>query len=202
MMVGSAEAWVATWPPTLGLPSSSSVTSWNSYLFLGLALCSFTASSAELRPPMPSAETEPVSGARKAILTTSFAPAAGDSAISAAAIKPATRPLYSRFMTISSSVPSWKGAETGLPRQPRHRTFSCGSGAQFRGTGHLGRGTRAPAAMLAHRVREAIEGHRIDRDRGQVRLVLDSRLLVLDRRADFRAEALELRQQERCRALG
>src|SRR6185312_287479 len=96
LMLGSAEALVATCTPTLGLHSSSSATSWNSYFDLGSALWSFTASSAELRPPMPSAETDPVNGARKAIFTTSFAKAAGAAAISAAATRPVMRLLNSR----------------------------------------------------------------------------------------------------------
>ncbi len=75
---------VAACTAMFGLHSSSSTVSSYSYLALGSALRSLTASSAELRPPMPLAATPEVSGPMKATLTLSLA-AAGDMAASAAA---------------------------------------------------------------------------------------------------------------------
>src|SRR2546426_4772009 len=72
----SAAARVATCTPTLGLHSSSRLVNSNLYFESGFALCSFTASSAELRPPSPCAEFEPVRGPMNASLTASAALAA------------------------------------------------------------------------------------------------------------------------------
>ena len=75
MMPRSAPALVATCTETFGLHSSSSTVSSYSYFALGSALRSLTASSAELRPPMPLADVPPVNGPMKATLTLSLATA-------------------------------------------------------------------------------------------------------------------------------
>src|SRR5260221_12205281 len=73
MMSLSAAILVATCTATFGLHSSSSTTNSYSYLALASALRNLTASSAELRPPMPLTETPPVRGPMKPTLTLSLA---------------------------------------------------------------------------------------------------------------------------------
>src|SRR5262249_42807582 len=87
MIVRSAPIFVAACTPTLGLHSSSRTTNSYSYFAFGSALRSFTASSAELRPPMPLAATPPVNGPMKPTLTLSLAAAAPADAASHAAIR-------------------------------------------------------------------------------------------------------------------
>src|SRR6266851_5833047 len=83
-MLRSDPAFVATCTPASGLHSSSSTT--RSYVYFALAswLRSFTARSAELRPPSPIAEFPPVSGPTNAIFTVSFALAAAEARASTA----------------------------------------------------------------------------------------------------------------------
>src|SRR6478735_6457334 len=81
----SAAILVATCTATFGLHSSSSTTSSYSYFAFGSALRSFTARSAELRPPMPLTETPPVSGPMKPTLTASLAKVEPDNAQTSAA---------------------------------------------------------------------------------------------------------------------
>src|SRR5262249_38031835 len=69
----SAAILVATCTAIFGLHSSSSATSSYSYFAFASELRSLTARSAELRPPMPLAETPPVSGPNKQILPLSLA---------------------------------------------------------------------------------------------------------------------------------
>src|SRR5260221_2954798 len=73
MMSLSAAILVATCTATFGLHSSSSTTNSYSYLALASALRNLTASSAELRPPMPLTETPPVRGPMNPTLTLSLA---------------------------------------------------------------------------------------------------------------------------------
>src|SRR5262245_49338251 len=87
MTLRSAPALVAVCTAMFGLHSSSSTSSSYSYFALGSALRSFTASSAELRPPIPFAATPPVSGPMKTTFTLSLAstPVAGSPTASAVA---------------------------------------------------------------------------------------------------------------------
>src|SRR3954452_13301629 len=85
MIERSAPALVATCTAVLGLHSSSSTTSSYSYFAFGSALRSFTASSAELRAPMPLAAMPPVSGPMKATLALSLAAAGNDAKVKATA---------------------------------------------------------------------------------------------------------------------
>src|SRR4051794_32708858 len=84
----SAAILVATCTATFGLHSSSSTTSSYSYFAFASALRSLTASSAELRPPMPLTETPPVNGPMKPTFTLSLALAAAVPSASTAAINP------------------------------------------------------------------------------------------------------------------
>src|ERR1051325_6077517 len=81
----SLAALVAACTAMFGLHSSSRLTS--SYLYFALAssLRSRTARSAELRPPMPFADTPPVSGPMKASLTVCFCACALPAAVMTAA---------------------------------------------------------------------------------------------------------------------
>src|SRR5436190_1173667 len=83
-MVRSEPALVATWTPVSGLHSSSSTTSSYWYFDFPPALRSFTARSAEFRPPRPIAELPPVSGPTNARRTVSFACAPVETANAAA----------------------------------------------------------------------------------------------------------------------
>src|ERR1700730_89515 len=76
----SAAILVATCTATFGLHSSSSTTSSYSYFAFASALRSLTASSGDLRPPIPLTETPPVNGPMKPTLTLSFACAVATSA--------------------------------------------------------------------------------------------------------------------------
>src|SRR5215217_5338667 len=87
MIERSAAIFVAACTPTFGLHSSSRITSSYSYFARGSALRSLTASSAELRPPMPLAATPLVSGPMNPTFTLSLATAvAADAAMIAAAM--------------------------------------------------------------------------------------------------------------------
>src|SRR3954452_22782538 len=102
----SAPALVATCTATLGLHSSSSPTSSYSYFGLGSALRSFTASSAELRAPMPLAATPPVSGPMKATLALSLAAAGNDAKVTTTARPTDAAMADSPFFLIISRYPS------------------------------------------------------------------------------------------------
>src|SRR5450830_1819627 len=93
MMSLSAAILVATCTATFGLHSSSSTTSSYSYFAFESALRSFTARSAELRPPIPLTATPPVSGPMKPTFTLSLAFAAPAASVSAAATSPAVTTL-------------------------------------------------------------------------------------------------------------
>src|SRR5256885_13913056 len=95
MIESSAPAVVAACRAVFGLHSSSSTVSSYAYFALGSALRSFTARSAEFRPPRPFAATPLVSGPMNATLTLSFAAAgvASDSASAAARARAACRVL-------------------------------------------------------------------------------------------------------------
>jgi hypothetical protein len=87
MIDRSAPIFVAACTPTLGLHSSSRTTNSYSYLAFGSALRSLTASSAELRPPMPLAATPLVSGPMNPTFTLSLADATALEAASSAAAR-------------------------------------------------------------------------------------------------------------------
>src|SRR5215831_2206354 len=98
----SAAILVATCTATFGLHSSSSATISYSYFAFASALRSLTARSAELRPPMPLAETPPVSGPIKPTLTLSFASTSAAPSVKHTAAIPAATSLPDLVM--SSSV--------------------------------------------------------------------------------------------------
>src|SRR6202521_3668926 len=103
MIARSAPALVATCTAVLGLHSSSSTTSSYSYFAPASALRSLTASSAELRPPMPFAATPPVNGPMNATLTLSLASAgAAKAATSRTAAATATAVIFPIIHSSSS----------------------------------------------------------------------------------------------------
>src|ERR1700752_4775712 len=93
MISRSAAILVAPCTALLGLHSSSSTTSSYSYLAFASALRSLTASSAELRPPMPLTDTPPVKGPMKPTLTLSLAAAVVNDAASSNAAADSVRAL-------------------------------------------------------------------------------------------------------------
>src|SRR5215510_14147572 len=100
----SAAILVATCTATFGLHSSSSATISYSYFAFASELRSLTARSAELRPPMPLAETPPVSGPIKPTLTLSFASTSAAAIVTHSAAIPVAASLPD--LVISSSVAS------------------------------------------------------------------------------------------------
>src|SRR5262245_5659908 len=103
MMPRSAPSLVATCTATFGLHSSSSTVSSYSYFALGSALRSLTASSAELRPPIPLAAVPPVSGPMNPTLTLSFAAAGNGTSASTAA----KATVDGTIVLIMATPPGW-----------------------------------------------------------------------------------------------
>src|ERR1700750_785615 len=155
----SAAILVATCTATFGLHSSSSTTSSYSYFAFASALRSLTASSAELRPPIPLTETPPVNGPMKPTLTLSFACAVAASAPTKSA--PAKkRPICLTILDIGSSP-----MDRSLP-YPRSNFYeSVVPHAEFNGFAKQ-LGTERRAATLDRRAVTAAGGrHRSGHDR-------------------------------------
>src|SRR5262249_38359252 len=115
----SAPALVATCTPVSGLHSSSSTTSSYWYFAFGSAFRSFTASSAELRPPRPSAEFPPVRGPMNASFTVSLATAgSANSSKSSATTFRCMAPLPAGMPAVyHASLPGGPGDLTPIPRE-------------------------------------------------------------------------------------
>src|SRR6186997_1401094 len=123
----SADILVATCTATFGVQASSSTTSSYSYFALGSLLRSFTARSAELRPPRPFTDTPPVSGPMNPTLTLSFA-AAGIAAShnAASAVVAATPNLIIGDLLVGRSIgPDLRRDDRRVNRN------GCGSPAAF-----------------------------------------------------------------------
>ena len=102
----SAAILVATCTATFGVQASSSTTNSYSYFALGSAFRSFTARSAELRPPSPLTETPPASGPMNPTLTLSFA------ATGLAASHNAANAVVAEIPSLSMMT-SWWDAQSG-----------------------------------------------------------------------------------------
>src|SRR5215470_1927234 len=121
----SAAILVATCTATFGLHSSSSATISYSYFAFASALRSLTARSVELRPPMPLAETPPVSGPIKPTFTLSFPSTSAAAIVTHSAAIPVAASLPD--LVISSSV-----AFMAILRRPV-RTIVARCGPQDKG---------------------------------------------------------------------
>src|SRR3569832_1628313 len=124
MMSLAAAILVATCTATFGLHSSSRTTISYSYFDLASALRSFTARSAELRPPSPLTETPPVSGPMKPTFTLSLASAVATPSPNASTARLAA--MVRNLITFSSSnaAPTARpdgGAGTGVEQGDRWR---------------------------------------------------------------------------------
>src|SRR5512141_471536 len=130
----SAAILVATCTATFGLHSSSSTTSSYSYFALASALRSFTARSAELRPPMPLTETPPVNGPMKPTFTLSLASAVAAMKARIAAVSPIAVVLpiliisASRYVHIAAPIVALMPSSRGTsPRASQHKLALLGN---------------------------------------------------------------------------